>query len=138
MSYLWILLIIVLLCSNPSWYKMILHCMCQGKIVIPVSGNISVFYEGVVEVPIKGLFNFVNIIKCSDTSYTDLFFSFCIGLRCSHDFLSKPPIEFVRVDTHYHLRSTRHKLKKRVYWIQRSPWSHKIGTRSFSHIKPAP
>lgn len=63
---------------------MIFHSVCECEIIIPVSGYVPVFHEGVVKVPVKGLFYFVNIIYFCDTSNTDLFPSVCIRLRFSH------------------------------------------------------
>ena len=58
--------------------------MGQGKVIVPRSGHITVLDQRVMEMTVKALFHFTDILDSSDTADTDLLPFLDIGLRCGH------------------------------------------------------
>lgn len=52
---------------------MVSNCVGQSKIVVSGGGNVPVLHQGVVNVPVKGPFDFVDIVDLSNAPHADLF-----------------------------------------------------------------
>lgn len=63
---------------------MILDGMSQGEIVVPGGRDIAIFNEGVMKMPVEGLFDLVNIPYFGDASHADLLPALMITLRFGH------------------------------------------------------
>lgn len=74
----------MLLGTNPSRYQVISDGVGQSEIVVSGCGDVSVFHQGVVNVPVKGLLDLINIIDFGNTPHADLFSSLNIRLWGCH------------------------------------------------------
>lgn len=83
-TYLGVLLVIILLCSDPSRNQVIFHCMGQGKVVIPRSGHIPVLNEGVVEMPVESLLDLGHVLNSRNAPHADLLPLITVRLRLAH------------------------------------------------------
>ena len=89
-KYLWILLIIRLLWTNPLSNQVILHCVSQGVEIIALRGNIAVFYERVVQMAIEGFFYAVQVLHNRELPKRDLSLPIQIWQRfLSHAFTNR-------------------------------------------------
>ena len=64
LTYLGILIIVVLLSSNPSRDQVVTHGVGQGQVVVSCGGNISVLDKRVVKVSIEGSLDFGDVANC--------------------------------------------------------------------------
>ena len=51
---------------------MVLHRVGQGEVVVPLSGDMSVLDDGVVEVPVEALLDVGHILDLGDAAHRDL------------------------------------------------------------------
>lgn len=58
--------------------------MCEGEVVIPRGGDVPIFDEGVVEMPVKSLLYLVDIVQFGDAPHTYLFPSLGVRLWLGH------------------------------------------------------
>lgn len=58
--------------------------MRQCEVVVPRGGDIPVFDEGVVEMPVKSFLYLVDIVQFGNTPHTNLFPSLGVGLWLGH------------------------------------------------------
>lgn len=84
-TYFGILLIVVLLGSDPPADQMISHRVRQGKVVIPSSRHISVLNQREVQVSVEVLLQLCDVLHPGEASHRDLFLSLVVrqGLRHS-------------------------------------------------------
>lgn len=71
-DYLGILLVIVLLRTNPSRDEIVLDAMGQSEEVIAGRGDVTVLHQGVVKVPVEGLLKIADVLDVDDTAYRNL------------------------------------------------------------------
>lgn len=72
-EYLGVVLVIVLLGTNPSRDQMVLNGMGKGEIVVPRGRNVPILHQGVMQVPIEGLLDLRNVSDLGNAAHTDLF-----------------------------------------------------------------
>lgn len=84
-TYFGILLIVVLLGSDPPADQMIPHRVGQSKVVISSGRHISVLDQREVEVSVEVLLQLCDVLHAGEASHRDLFLSFVVrqGLRHS-------------------------------------------------------
>lgn len=80
-----ILLIVVLLGSDPSADQMLPHRVGQSKVVIPSGRHIPVLDQREVEVSVEILLQLCDVLHAGEASHRDLFLSLVVrqGLRHS-------------------------------------------------------
>lgn len=71
-AYLRVLLVIILLRTDPSRRQVISNRMRQSEIVISSRGHISILDHGEMQVAIEGLLDVGHIFHLGDASNTDL------------------------------------------------------------------
>ena len=57
-AYLWVLLVIILLCADPSPYKMVPDRMGKSEVVVSWGSNITIFNQSEMKMPIEAFLNF--------------------------------------------------------------------------------
>lgn len=78
--YLGVLIIVVLLGSNPARDKVVPHGVGQGKVVVSRSSDISIFHQSVMHMTIERPLHLSHIFYCYNTSHRDLLPLVGIGL----------------------------------------------------------
>lgn len=71
-THLWILLIVMLLGTDPTPHQIISHGVGKREVVVSRCRHISIFHNRVMQMAIKSLFEFDNIFHGSNTTNTDL------------------------------------------------------------------
>lgn len=79
-----ILLIVVLLGSDPSADQMFPHRVGQSKVVIPSGGHISVLDQREVKVPVEILLQLCDVLHAGEASHRDLLLSLVVGQGLRH------------------------------------------------------
>lgn len=70
--YLGVLLIVVLLSSDPAGNQVILDRVGEGEVIVAGRGHVPVLDEGVVQVPVEGLLNFGHVLDADYSPHADL------------------------------------------------------------------
>lgn len=83
--YLGVLLVIVLLRTNPSRHQVVPDTVGQGKEVIAGRGDIAILRQGVVKVSVEGLLEVPYILDVDDATHWDLLPLLVIGVCRRHD-----------------------------------------------------
>lgn len=71
-SYLRVLLVVVLLGSDPAAHQVVPDSVGQGEVIVPGRGHIPVLHQGEVEVSVKTPFDLRNVPEPRDAPHTDL------------------------------------------------------------------
>lgn len=79
-----VLLIVVLLGSDPSSNQVFPHRVGEGKVVIPSGGHISVLDQREVQVSVEILLQLCHVLHSGQASHRDLFLSVVVGQRFRH------------------------------------------------------
>lgn len=80
-THLGILLVIVLLCADPSRHQVVLDAVREGEEVVADRGYIPVFHQSVVKVSVKGLLEVGNVLDVDDPAHRDLLPLLVIAVR---------------------------------------------------------
>lgn len=71
-AYLGVLLVVILLRSDPSGDEVVADAVGEGEVVVPGGGDVAVLDEGVVEVPVEGRLGRLDVLDAGDAADTDL------------------------------------------------------------------
>lgn len=71
-SYLRVLLVIILLSTNPSRHQVVLDAVCQRKEVIPARGHITIFHQRVVQMPVECFLEIPDVLHVNNPTHRDL------------------------------------------------------------------
>ena len=71
-TYFGVFLVIVLLGSDPPANQVIAHGVRQGKIIVTLCGNISVFDKREVKVPVKVGFEVCDVLNSGKATHRNL------------------------------------------------------------------
>lgn len=83
-GYLGVLLVVVLLCPDPSRGEVVPDGVGQSEVVVSRSGHIPVFDQSVVEVAVKSLLHVGHILHLGDPPHGDLLPFVQVALRGGH------------------------------------------------------
>ena len=71
----------MLLSTDPSADEVISDGVCQGEVVVPVSGHVAVLHDRVVDVPAERLLHIGHVLHQRYATHADLLASVLVGLR---------------------------------------------------------
>lgn len=83
-SYLRVLLVVVLLGSDPATHQVVPDSVGQGEVVVPGRRYVPVLHQGEVEVSVKAPFDLRDVPEPRDAPHTDLLPLLLVGQRRRH------------------------------------------------------